>query len=431
MLIPSIDLQSGSTVQLIGGRDKALDAGDPAPIADRFGMVGEVAVIDLDAALGTGSNEPLIRSLLHRAPCRIGGGIRSIESALRWLDAGAAKVILGTAATPELLRQLPRNRTIAALDAHDGDVVTHGWRTKTGRSILERIAELREFVGGFLITFVEREGRMAGTNLDQVASIVEAAAGARITIAGGVTTAQDIAALDQLGADAQVGMALYTGRLSLADAFAAPLRSDRPDGLWPTIVADELGTALGLAYSNAESLARALETRRGVYWSRTRGLWEKGSSSGHTQELLAVDTDCDRDTLRFIVRQNGPFCHNGTATCFGHDRGIGAAFARIESQAATRASGSYSARLASDPALLRSKLIEEAAELADATTPAEIMHEAADVLYFTFARLASAGVPLASVADELDRRGLRVSRRPGNAKPDATPDVKPDAKGGA
>ena len=417
MLIPSIDIQSGSTVQLVGGREKALDAGDPTPIAQRFGLVGEVAVIDLDAAIGTGSNEALITQLLPLGSLRIGGGIRSVDAALRWLDRGASKVILGTAATPDVLKSLPRARTIAALDAEHGDVVTHGWRTRTGRSILERIKELREYVGGFLITFVELEGRMQGTNLDQVAALVAAAGDARITIAGGVTTAEDIAALDRMGADAQVGMALYTGRLSLVDAFAAPFTSDRPDGLWPTVIADEFGQSLGLAYSNRESLSRAIEARRGVYWSRTRGLWEKGASSGHTQELIRIDIDCDRDAIRFTVRQQGPFCHTGTRTCFGSERGFAAAFTRIASQMTAGTPGSYSARLAADPLLLGNKLREEAAELADAKTPEEIVHEAADVVYFTMARLAAAGLDLASVAGELDRRGLTVSRRPGDAKP--------------
>ncbi|MFT5735645.1 MAG: phosphoribosyl-ATP pyrophosphohydrolase/phosphoribosyl-AMP cyclohydrolase, partial [Planctomycetota bacterium] len=109
MIIPSIDLQGGSTVQLIGGEEKALDAGDPRPLLDRFSRVGETAVIDLDAAIGTpetadaGHNRALIEELCHRAPIRVGGGIRSEEAARRWLDAGAEKIILGTAAKPELL----------------------------------------------------------------------------------------------------------------------------------------------------------------------------------------------------------------------------------------------------------------------------------------------------------------------------------------
>ena len=418
MIIPSIDVMDGQTVQLVGGREKALDAGDPRPIAERFGLAGEVAVIDLDAALSRGSNASLIRELLPLAPCRVGGGIRTAEHAIDWLDAGASKVILGTAARPEILRDLPPERVIAALDARDGEVVVEGWQTGTGESILDRMRRLQGLVGGFLITFVEREGRMAGTRLDLVPELVRAAAGACVTIAGGNTSADDVATLDRLGADAQVGMAIYTGALDLADAIAAPLVSDRPDGLWPTVVADELGQALGLAYSSAESLREAVRTRRGVYHSRTRGPWIKGQSSGAAQDLLRIDLDCDRDAVRFTVRQHGRgFCHRGTRTCWGDLHGLPAAAARIGAQSARAAPGSYTARLLADDSLLNSKLTEEARELAEASTAADATHEAADVLFFTLVAIQRRGVTLADVARELDRRGLRLRRRPGNAKP--------------
>lgn len=418
MIIPSIDLMGGQTVQLVGGREHALDAGDPVPIAERFALAGDVAVIDLDAAMGKGSNADLVRRLLPLAPCRVGGGIRDVRTAIDWLDAGAAKVVLGTAARPEVLRELPKERVIAALDARDGEVVDHGWQTGTGESILDRMKRLEGLVGGFLVTFVEREGRLGGTNMDLVPDLVQAAAGARVTIAGGVTTTQDIAALDALGADAQVGMALYTNRLDLGDSIAAPLRSDRPDGLWPTVVVDELGTALGLAYSSAESLREAVRSRRGVYHSRRRGLWIKGETSGDTQQLLRVDLDCDRDALRFTVRQSGSgFCHTGTSTCWGQETGLPALASRIAAQAAAPTPGSYSARLLSDASLLRSKLVEEAGELADAASKSDVAHEAADVIYFTMAAMQRAGVRLADVALELDRRARKVTRRPGNAKP--------------
>jgi phosphoribosyl-AMP cyclohydrolase / phosphoribosyl-ATP pyrophosphohydrolase len=418
MIVPSIDLMDGQTVQLVGGKEHALDAGDPRPIAKRFALAGEIAVIDLDAALGSGSNAELVRDLVRIAPCRVGGGIRDLQTAVQWLDAGATKIVLGTAATPELLRQLPRERLVAALDADRGEVVVEGWRTNTGESILDRMRRLKGLVGGFLITFVEREGRLGGTNLDAVPELVEAAGDARVTIAGGITTPSDIARLDAMGADAQVGMALYTGRLDLGDAIAAPLRSDRPDGLWPTVITDESGVALGLAYSSAESLRQAVHSRRGVYHSRTRGLWIKGESSGDTQQLLRVDVDCDRDTLRFTVRQRGRgFCHLGTATCWGATRGLPALEARIAAQAASATAGSYTARLLSDPALLRSKLVEEADELAAARDRANVASEAADLLYFASVAMRRAGVGLADVAAELDQRGLRLTRRPGNAKP--------------
>lgn len=418
MIIPSIDIMNGQTVQLIGGKEHALDAGDPRPIAGRFSLAGEVAVIDLDAALGRGSNLALVRELLPLARCRIGGGIRDVHTATQWLDAGAAKIILGTAATPEVLRELPKERIIAALDANNGEVVVHGWQTNTGESIIERMKRLEGLVGGFLVTFVEREGRLGGTDMAMVPALIEAAKGAGVTIAGGITTASEISELDALGADSQVGMAIYTGRLDLADAIAAPLRSDRPDGLWPTVVVDELGVALGLAYSSAESLREAVRSRSGVYHSRRRGVWRKGATSGDHQQLLRVDLDCDRDALRFTVRQAGRgFCHTGSSTCWGGARGLPALAARIHTQASQSAAGSYSARLLGDPSLLRSKLVEEASELADSTSAGDITHEAADVLYFTLVAMERAGVSLADVAGELDRRSLRLTRRPGNAKP--------------
>ncbi|MGI9502611.1 MAG: HisA/HisF-related TIM barrel protein, partial [Geminicoccaceae bacterium] len=126
MIIPSIDLQDGHAVQLIGGEEKALDAGDPRPLATRYGRVGEIAVIDLDAALGRGDNRSTINDLIKMTPCRVGGGIRSVEAAIDWLDKGAVKIILGTAAEPEILKQLPPERVIVALDAKHGEVVVEG-----------------------------------------------------------------------------------------------------------------------------------------------------------------------------------------------------------------------------------------------------------------------------------------------------------------
>lgn len=258
---------------------------------------------------------------------------------------------------------------------------------------------------------------MRGTRLDRVTALQAAAIGCSLTIAGGVTTPRDIQQLDALGVDAQVGMALYTGKMSLAEGFAAPLRSDRADGLWPTIVVDEYERALGLCYSNLRSLEEALESGRGVYWSRSRGLWRKGESSGATQELIAIDIDCDRDTLRFKVRQHGPgFCHLKTCSCFGDLGGIPALSERLEKRRESAPKGSYTQRLFQDPTLLSAKMLEEAKELTEAKETEEVAWEAADVFYFTLATLAQRGVSLSTVLNQLDQRALRVTRRPGNAK---------------
>ncbi|WP_327788097.1 phosphoribosyl-ATP diphosphatase [Marinimicrococcus flavescens] len=413
MIVPSIDLQGGQAVQLVGGEKKAIDAGDPLPIAERFALAGEIAVIDLDAALRTGSNATLVEALVRRFACRVGGGIRDIDAAVRWLDLGARQVILGTMAKPEILAKLPRERVIAALDAKNGEVVVEGWKEATGRGILERVAELKEHVSGFLVTFVEREGRLGGTNLELAREIVEAAGkDCRVTIAGGVTTAEEIRALDEIGADAQVGMALYTGRLDLADAIMAPLSTDRPDGLYPTVVVDERNVALGLVYSSRESIREAVRRRMGVYQSRSRGLWVKGESSGATQELLRIDLDCDRDGARFVVRQKGPgFCHLDTHSCWGEAAGLTRLMRVLEARRADAPEGSYTARLFADKALLAAKLREEAEELTQATSREDVVWEAADVLYFTLARLAREGIDLAEVEAHLDRRALKVTRR--------------------
>ncbi|HEU5113991.1 MAG TPA: phosphoribosyl-ATP diphosphatase [Acidimicrobiia bacterium] len=417
MIIPSIDISKGQAVQLVGGETVAIEAGDPIPWLDRFGVTGEVAVIDIDSARGDGDNRDLISELCRRGRVRVGGGIRDVPTALEWLDLGAEKVIIGTAATPGLLRELPADRAIVALDSRDGEVLTHGWRRSSGDDLMTRVEELRGLCDGFLVTFVELEGRLGGTDVDRAREVITAAAPARVTIAGGISTPEEIAALDRMGADAQVGMALYSGRLTSGQAVAATMRSDRADGLWPTVVTDEAGVALGLVYSSAESLERAVTERRGIYHSRSRGVWVKGETSGATQDLLAVDIDCDRDTLRFTVRQSEPgFCHTDTRTCWGEDHGVGRLERRLGRIARSDDPASNTMKLLADPKLLAAKLTEEASELARAETTAEVIHEAADLLYFLLVRATAAGVELEDVALELDRRERRTTRRPMTTK---------------
>ena len=418
MIIPSIDLMNGNAVQLVGGKEMALDAGDPRPIAEKFGRVGEIAVIDLDAALSQGSNREVIEELVKIAPCRVGGGIRDVETALEWLDKGARKVILGTAAKPEILKQLPKDRVIAALDAVNDEVVVEGWTTKTGQNVSDMMKELRPYVGGFLVTFVEREGRLQGVQEERVRALIEAADGAELTVAGGVATPDDVGLIDRLGADAQVGMALYTGKFDLADSIAACLRTDREDKLWTTVVSDTSGRSLGLVYSNLESLRDAIEEGRGTYWSRSRNeLWVKGLTSGATQKLWSVAMDCDRDALRFVVQQAQPgFCHEKKWTCWGESGGLHALEQTTWARKESAPEGSYTRRLFEEAGLLGAKLVEEAGELSEAKTSEEVAHEAADVMYFTMVAMAKAGVTLADVERVLDERSLKVKRRKGDAK---------------
>ncbi len=418
MIVPSIDVMNGRAVQLRHGREFVLDGGDPLERLEQFAVAGEVAVVDLDAALGQGSNAELIRTMVRRAPCRVGGGIRSLDAAQAWLDAGAKKVVVGTAASPELCGALPRDRVIAAVDAERGKVVVEGWRTNTGATVTDRIAQLAPCVGGFLFTQVEHEGTMAGFDLEAVREAVAAAGQARITAAGGITTAPQIAALDAIGADAQVGMALYTERLTLGEAVAAPLKPSPPGDIWPTVVCDQLGRTLGLVWSTRESLVRAVEERRGVYWSRSRAaLWVKGETSGSTQDLSRVDLDCDRDALRFTVRQHGVgFCHQERPSCWPDRFDLGVLEGVVQTRRDRPTPGSGTARLLANAALLGAKLREEAGELAATTGAPEAVHETADLFYMGMVALVRSGGSLAEVLAELERRHGAASRRPMVAK---------------
>lgn len=422
MIVPSIDILDGRAVQLRGGRHPMIDVGDPEKLAEKLSRLGEIAVVDLNAALGKGSNKGIILRLLAKYPCRIGGGIRSRELAFEYLDAGARHVMIGTKANPDFLAALPANRVIAALDMSWDTIMVEGWTRKTEDGVFAKIEELSPYVKGFLITTIEREGEMTGFDTEKARTLVNAAKGMRITFAGGTPGgkegAEQIALLDAMGADVQAGTAIATGALSLAQAFAAPLVSDRADGLWPTVVCDEGGRFLGLVYSDLESLEAAFETGRGVYKSRSRGLWTKGESSGNTQRLLRADPDCDRDCIRFTVIQEGKgFCHLNRRTCFDDGYGIEKLSRTIAERLKDAPEGSYTRRLFSDSSLLASKLREEADELAAASGKADTVLETADVLYFALVKALSEGGSLADIERELEYRSFKVRRRPGNAKP--------------
>ncbi|KAJ1674695.1 trifunctional histidinol dehydrogenase, partial [Spiromyces aspiralis] len=166
-----------------------------------------------------------------------------------------------------------------------------------------------------------------------------------------------------------------------------------------------------------ESILEALKTGEGVYWSRKKGLWRKGLTSGATQTLHRVDVDCDSDALRFTVKQHGTgFCHVETRGCFGSRHGLGGLDRLLRARKERAPEGSYTRRLFDDADLLKSKIMEEAEELCQAKTKEEVAWEAADLLYFALAKCAASEVSLADIEANLDRKHRKLTRRPGNAK---------------
>ena len=411
MIIASIDLQEGKAVQLRRGKEKVLERDDTTALAAEFDRLAEVAVIDLDAAMGRGDNRSLVERLLPLARCRVGGGVRSVAAAKRWLELGAAKVIVGSASfqdgavnrpfLEELAAVVGTRRLILAVDAVGGRVVVDGWRRETGMDALAALKVLEPFCDEFLCTCVEREGCLRGIDLEQVQRLRQAT-GNRLTVAGGVFCQHQVEELSVLGVDIQLGMALYTGRLKLADAFAATL--DWSKGLLPTVVSDEAGRVLMLAYSSRASLRRTLREGRMSYYSRSRRkLWRKGDTSGHGQQLLRLRTDCDGDALLATVAQTGVACHKGGYSCFGDERFTWHdLFAVVNERLQKARPGSYTRSLSKTK--VRQKLLEEAAEVILASKPGELVWEAADLLYFTTVLLAKEGIGPAQVLRELQRR---------------------------
>jgi phosphoribosylformimino-5-aminoimidazole carboxamide ribotide isomerase len=224
MLIPSIDLQSGRIVQLVQGERLAIETDDVDAWVKRFAGYPKVQLIDLDAAKGTGNNVVLVARVCGSLPCRVGGGIRSIERAQQTFALGARKVILGSSLfsghqvdigfAKELSDRFGPERLIAAVDGKAGKVVINGWRTSLDISPAEAIGLLEPFFGEFLYTHVDLEGLMRGTDVNAIRTL-RAATNRDLTAAGGITTHEEIDQLDAMNVDAVVGMALYTGKLRI------------------------------------------------------------------------------------------------------------------------------------------------------------------------------------------------------------------------
>jgi len=225
MLIPSIDLQGGRIVQLVQGETLAIEATDPETWISRFSRFPRVQLIDLDAAKGEGDNAAMVADICRRLPCRVGGGVRSIDRATAVLGHGAHAVIASSALfrngavdvefAQALSAAVGAERVIAAVDSRAGHVVIHGWKTPLPITPVEAVRALEPYCAEFLYTHVDTEGLMGGTNREAILAVRNATT-RRVTAAGGITTQAEIDDLDAHGVDAVVGMAVYTGKLILS-----------------------------------------------------------------------------------------------------------------------------------------------------------------------------------------------------------------------
>lgn len=420
MMIPSIDLMDGKAVQLVEGKDKVLEKDNPLELAEDFGRFGEIAVIDLDAALGKGDNRALIKQICQRAECRVGGGIRTVAQAAELVSLGASKVIIGSKAfendqlnipfIEELAAGIGMNRIQVAVDAREGEIVTKGWKHRTGLDLFETAGILEPYVYGLLFTCVEKEGHLQGTDMETIKRLRDIFP-KPLTAAGGIQSLEEIRTLSEMDTDVQLGMAIYTGKITLPDAFINSLPVLDKKTLIPVITADTDGQVLMMAYANEEAVRKTFETGKMWYYSRSRQtLWMKGETSGNLQTFIRFRADCDRDTLTATVEQKGVACHLEDYSCFGPKRfNLNELYRVIQQRFADPVPGSYTATL--DHRKVREKLMEEAQEVVEAESKEDIIWEAADVLYFLTVLLQKEGVTIDKVLAELFRRRFAGRRR--------------------
>jgi phosphoribosylformimino-5-aminoimidazole carboxamide ribotide isomerase len=222
MLIPSIDLMGGKVVQLVQGAKKALEYESFEPWVARFSKYPLVQLIDLDAAMRQGDNRELVRQIASRLPCQVGGGIRTVADAQHLLECGARTVILGsslvrdgkadTQFAQELASAVGIEKLVFAVDSKGGKVTVAGWKQATSITAIELMRALEHYCGAFLYTHVDTEGMLKGIPLDVIRDL-RAATSRHLIAAGGISTREEIDALDAMGVDSVVGMAIYTGKI--------------------------------------------------------------------------------------------------------------------------------------------------------------------------------------------------------------------------
>ena len=222
MLIPSIDLMGGKIVQLIQGEKKALEFDDFEYWIERFSGYPLVQLIDLDAAMGGGSNRELIAMICKRLPCQTGGGIRDVARAAELLALGAKRVILGsallkdgkinTALAAAAAKALGEEHLTFAIDSRNDRVSIQGWKENTAVDPKDMVHALDQYCSAFLYTHIDTEGTMTGFPIE-VAQELAGLTKKQMIVAGGIRSRAEVDELDALGVDAVVGMAIYTGAM--------------------------------------------------------------------------------------------------------------------------------------------------------------------------------------------------------------------------
>lgn len=228
MLIPSIDLLGGRIVQLVQGEKLRLAFDDFEYWIEKFSRFPLVQLIDLDAAMRQGDNSALVAQIAKRLPVQAGGGIHSIDRARQVLEAGAKRVIIGSALfsggesgpgvntrfASDLAEAIGVEQVVAGIDTKNGRIAVKGWKAQVELTPDEAIPQLDPYAAAFLYTHVDGEGLMQGFPIS-TAERLRKLTQRQLIVAGGIRSQQEVDTLDAIGADAVVGMAVYTELLAV------------------------------------------------------------------------------------------------------------------------------------------------------------------------------------------------------------------------
>lgn len=410
--MPAIYIRDGKSVMY-----HSVDCVDATKVkaverAKTLGLLGDIAVVALDREETTWT---AVADILRSGMKLRLEGVETLDEALEFLDKGVSKIVLPAKTwEDEEARSIIgkyRDRFTALFSAskleEDDELKT---MTNLSKYVEEVLIEFKEFQGldDEKSTFAAKLKKISNTAKQQKMIA---------TVTGGIDDVKTLVMIDKVGLRPQIGDALVTGKLEIADLIIPFIRSDRHDKLYSTVVVDEQHVALGLVYSDEASVREATRKRAGIYYSRRRGLWHKGLTSGATQDLYEISLDCDRDALRYVVRQHGSgFCHLNRYTCWDSDRGIGHLFRTLLDRKQNPVQGSYTNKLLDKADMLNAKMLEEATEIIEAKEKNHVASEAADVLYFASVICTRSGVNWKDVENYLDRRSRRVRRRKGATK---------------
>ncbi len=400
MFYPLLELRNGRAVFLDGQGQTTVESSDPLALAGELHRYGPVVVIDRDAAAGTGENKALVTELCRRVEVIVGGGIRTIKEADHYLRAGAEKLIVGLDCDPDLTARFPRQRLLVAIDRRPQPAPVPEWQVPEGFDPVAQAKTLRSSGSGILYA---SDGRDMAT-LVGLQSQVELP----ILAFGVVHSAQDVVDLDRSQVDCLLDGAMRR-QIDPAEAFADLLDFDSGNGLLPTVIQDKARQVLGLFYSNKDAVIQSMRSGQATFWSFARGdVSVKESAQGQTLPLVSTALDCRRRALLYTVVTDGPVCHTGTYSCFG-DRTFSLETLEdvIVSRQAKPKAGSYTQQVLTSAQGVVQELVRQAQELAQADSPARIIWETADLLYFVLVNLARNDIPLSWVIKELHGRAGR------------------------